>query len=130
MAVASVDWINEYFAIKPIANNKTPIKKKSLISLFFNFEKLSIRKIKINNDVIQNNNCGLGELTRKKVIGHAKIDIKNNLFCAFLKKIGINDSKDENCIIPPNCSAPSERPKAKGISPRKAKFTCIGNISF
>ena len=86
--------------------------------------------MKIKNVVMQNNNCGFGELTRKNVIGQVKIANKNKLFCLFLKKIGIKDSKDENWIIPPNCSAPTDKPRAKGISPTDTRFVCIGNISF
>ena len=80
--------------------------------------------------VIQNNNWGFGELTRKNVIGQAKIANKNILFWTLLKKIGIKESNDENWMIPPNCSAPIDKPRARGISPSDAKFVCIGSTSF
>ena len=56
--------------------------------------------------------------------------IKNNLLCLFLKKMGINDNKLENCIIPPNCSAPKGSPVAIIISPIVTKLLSIGNISL
>ena len=122
--------MNEYLAKKIIDNKINPIKKKNLVSLFFKLKKFLIKKIKINNVVIQNNNWGFGELTKKNVTGQAKIANKNNLFCLFLKKIGTKASNEENWIIPPNCSAPTDKPNAKGISPSDVKIVCIGSTSF
>ncbi len=45
---------------------------------------------------MENNNCGLGELTRNKVIGQIKIANKKILFFSFLKKIGIKANNAEN----------------------------------
>ena len=101
-------------------------------NIFFNcsfvilFEKL-FRYTKIKNVEIQKINCGLGELTKKKVIGQAKINNRNEFL--FLNK-GIIDNNENICIIAPNCSAFNTRPNEIIISPIDIKFECIGKISF
>lgn len=124
------DRINENLAKLATARVKIPKKKYKLISFFFNLENSSFKKINMSNADIENSNCGLGELAKTKVMGHANINTRNNLNCFFLKKIGIKASKEENCIIPPNCSALITNPIDISISPNDAKFKCIGNISL
>ena len=88
-----------------------------------------VKKIKINNDETLNNNWGFGELTRKKVIGQIKIANKKNLFF-FAEKTGISANNPENWTIPPNCSAPNDKPIAIIISPIDTSVLFIGNISL
>ena len=99
-------------------------------SFKFNFGKYLNRYININKEDIENNSWGFGELTKKKVIGQIIIANKNILLFFVIKKTGIKANKLENCIIPPNCSAPTGIPIDIIISPIETKLLFIGKISL
>ena len=64
-------------------------------SSVLNFLKYLTKKIKINKEEIQNNNCGLYELTKNKVIGHINMNIKKICFFLFLIKKGIRANNEK-----------------------------------